>query len=250
MLEGNTAVVTGGASGIGRAIALAYADAGADVVVADLRREPRGGGTPTAELVDDRTRGEFVETDVTDAADVDALFAVADDAFDGTDMLVNSAAYFRDGSVRDLSLENWQRVIDVNLTGTFRCCKRALPALLDAEGSIVNISSVAGRQATTRKAGYCASKAGVSNLTKQLALDFAAEGLRANAILPGLIDTEASKGVQETSHGQQILDAHPAGRLGRPEEVANAAVFLASDLATYVNGHLLVVDGALTTKYY
>lgn len=250
MLEGKTAVVTGGASGIGRAIALAFADRGAEVVVADLRREPRGRGTPTAELVEDSTRGRFVETDVTDQDDVASLFNIVDDEFGGTNVLVNSAAYFRDGSVQDLSVENWLRVLDINLTGTFRCCKRALPSLLDTEGSIINISSVAGRQATTRKAGYCASKAGVANLTRQLALDFASQGLRANAILPGLIDTEASKSVQETSHGQRILDAHPSGRLGRPEEVANVAVFLASDLASYVNGHSLVVDGALTTKYY
>lgn len=250
MLEGKTGVVTGAASGIGRQIAIAFAEHGAEVVVADIRREPRDGGTPTAELVDERTRGEHVETDITDPEDVEALFTAVDESFGGTDVLVNNAAYFRDGSVQDLSVENWQRVIDVNLTGTFRCCKRALPSLLENEGSIVNMSSVAGRQATTQKAGYCTSKAGVANLTRQLALDFASEGLRANAIMPGLIDTEASQSVQETSHGRRILEGHPAGRLGRPEEVADAAVFLASDMASYVNGHSLVVDGALTTKYY
>jgi NAD(P)-dependent dehydrogenase (short-subunit alcohol dehydrogenase family) len=252
MLDGKTAVITGAASGIGRAIATEFAAHGADIVVADVTRDPRDGARPTDVRIaaDTEVRSEFAETDVSDPEAVEALFEAVADTFGGTDVLVNNAASFRDGSVGDLSIDSWRRLIDVNLTGTFTCSKAALPQLLDAEGSIINISSVAGIQATSRKAGYCASKAGVTNLTRQMALDYAAEGLRVNSIHPGLIDTASSKDVQETSHGRRILDAHPGDRLGRPEEVAGAAVFLASELASYVNGHALVVDGALTTKYY
>jgi NAD(P)-dependent dehydrogenase (short-subunit alcohol dehydrogenase family) len=251
MLDGVTVVVTGAANGIGRAIALEVAARGADaVVVADLERTPRGGGTPTDEMVSEGTTGRFVETDIADAESVSVLFETVAEEFGGLDVLVNNAAVFGDDTVQALDLSDWQLAVDVNLTGTFLCCKEALPLLLDSEGSIVNISSVAGLKGQTKKAAYCATKAGVTNLTRQIALDYAGDGLRANSVHPGVMATSASEGFLDTSHGRQLLESIPMDRAGEPEEVARVVAFLASDMASYVNGHALVVDGAITAKYY
>jgi meso-butanediol dehydrogenase/(S,S)-butanediol dehydrogenase/diacetyl reductase len=249
MLEGKKTIVTGAARGIGRAIALEFDEKGADVVVADIQREHMEGGEPTDELVD----GEFVETDVTDPDSVRGLVdEVADER--GLDVIVNNAGVGPAGQATDIEVDDWHGVIDVNLHGVFYCCKFALPHLLETDGCIVNISSVAGLQATEAGPAYSASKGGVVNLTRQLALDYAAEDVRINAIAPGPVETQllvpagASEEKQEEKMNQ-IRDMMP-DRMGQPDDIAKGAVFLASDLADFVNGHNLVIDGALTAKYY
>lgn len=249
MLEGNTAIVTGAARGIGRAIAIEFADNGADVIVADLKRENTQGGEPTDEVVS----GEFVETDVTDPSSVKELVdGVSKER--GLDVMVNNAGVGPTGRTTEIGVDDWQSVIDVNLNGVFYCCKFALPHLLESGGCIINVSSVAGLQATEAGPGYSASKGAVVNLTRQLALDYADENVRVNAVAPGPIETQllvpAGGSEQEQSKKyDQIRELMP-DRIGQPEDIAKGVLFLASEWSDYVNGHNLVIDGALTTKYY
>lgn len=251
MLDGKVAVVTGGSNGIGRAIATAFAEQGAAVTIADRRREPREGEAPTDEMLTDRGYdARFVEIDVSDPESVRELFETTLNEYGRVDVLVNNAAVFDDGSALELDLAHWQGMVDVNLTGVFLCCKYALPHLVESDGNIINISSVAGIQASSNSAAYCATKAGVTNLTRQMALDYGEAGVRVNSIHPGLIEASSTRGILDTEKGATIVEGVPKGRLGKPDEIAGAAVFLASDLASYVNGHALVVDGGLTTKYY
>lgn len=250
MLSDHTAVVTGAANGIGREIAVTFADHGASVVIADVVRESRADGTPTDEVVDDLTSGTYVETDVSDRDDVVELFDTVEDAHGGLDILVNNAAVFRDGPVLDLELDLWQGMIDVSLTGTFLCCKHALPMLLDGGGSITNVSSIAGLQATSERPAYCSTKAAITNLTRQIALDYGPEGIRANSIHPGLVDTSSTEPLQGTEKWADLRETIPLRRFARPADVANAVVFLSSDMAAYVNGHALVADGGLTSFYH
>lgn len=252
MLSEKTAVVTGAANGIGREIALDLAEKGASVVIADVQREPREEGTPTDEMVDERTEGMYVETDVSDSDSVSDLFDTVQESFGGLDVLVNNAAIFTvDDEVLELDLNDWQRSLDVNLTGVFLCCKYALPPLLESDGgSIINISSVAGLGADTEQAAYCATKGGVTNLTRQLALDYAPKGIRVNSVHPGVVASGVNEPFLESSHGQHMIESIPEGRPGDPEEIASVVSFLASDGASYVNGHALVADGALTSKFH
>lgn len=251
MSQPSTAIVTGAANGIGRAIAVALAKTGTDtVVIADLDRDPRDGGVPTDELVSDVTNGEFIETNVADGESVNSLIDAIEAEFGQLDVLVNNAAVFADDEALEIDMADWERAVAVNLTGTFRCCRAALPLLLEDGGSIVNISSVAGLRGQTKKAAYCATKAGVTNLTRQLALDYADDGLRANSVHPGIIETGASEKFLQTSHGRELVESIPMDRPGDPSEVADAVTFLASDRASYINGESLVVDGAISAKYY
>jgi NAD(P)-dependent dehydrogenase (short-subunit alcohol dehydrogenase family) len=253
MLDNQTAVVTGAAQGIGRQIALTFAENGANVVVADIQSEGPDGEDPTHEVIDaGDTQGEFVETDVTESDAVFELFEQVDDEFESLDILVNNAGvHTSDASVLELEQDVWKRILDVNLTGTYLCTKAALPQLLDDDdGCIVNISSVAGVKGSEGVPAYCSSKAGVANLTRQLAVDYGGHGLRVNSVMPGLITTEMTDAFIETEKGRRMLSGISSDRTGDPEEVAKAVLFLASDLASYVNGHALVVDGGLTARYY
>lgn len=250
MLENKTAVVTGAANGIGREIAITFANHGSDVVIADVTRENREGNDPTDAVVDGLTRGEFIETDVSDPADVRTLFDAVEESFGGLDVLVNNAAVFKDGRVTDLELDYWQGMLDVSLTGTFLCCKHGLPLLMDGAGSVINISSVAGLQATSDRPAYCATKAGITNFTRQIALDYGPEGVRANSIHPGLVNASSTKPLQGTEKWQQMRENIPLRRFAETEDIANVATFLASDMAAYVNGHQLVADGGLTAFYH
>ncbi len=253
-LADKVAIVTGAASGIGRAIARRFAEEGAKVMLADLRHDPREGGRPTRDLIlEAGGEAAFVEADVSDWAAVDALVAATVERFGRLDVMVNNAAISTGQRLTETSEEDWDRVMAVNLKGVFFGCKRAVLQMLSqtprsasgdgTRGRIVNISSQHGMISSPDDMAYGVSKAGVVYITRQIACDYAGEGIICNAVAPGKILTgKGGKAVDP-----RILDyakrRTPMPRLGRPEDVAGAAAYLASDDATYITGVNLMVDG-------
>ena len=243
-LTGETALITGASSGIGRAIALRFAEAGADVVVADVREEPREGGTPTHELIAD---AEFVETNVAEPESVRTAVDQTVAEFGGLDVMVNNAGvYPGDQPVETVAEADYDRVLDVNLKGTYFGSTVAAEAMREGDGgAIVNLSSIAGLVGFGGGTAYGASKGGVASLTRSLAVELGPDGIRVNAISPGVIETAMT--TQDTDAVGTMTDRVPLRRDGQPEDIASAALFLASDDAAYVTGHDLVVDGGYTT---
>jgi glucose 1-dehydrogenase len=251
-LEGKTIVVTGGGSGLGRAMSIAFAHEGADVVIGDVRRDPREGGEPTDELIAAAGgRCLFVEANVSRWEDVDRLVRAAVDRGDRLDVMVNNAvlAGRHSKGLLETSEEDWDAMMAVGLRGVFLCCKRAVQQMLpqepvgEARGRVINMSSQHGMIGPPGHMTYATLKGGVINMTRQLAVDFAHRGIIVNAIAPGKIlttplDEPDTPEVLEYSHART-----PFPRLGRPEDVAAMAVFLASDECTYVSGANLLVDG-------
>lgn len=249
MLTNHTAVVTGGASGIGREICRAFGEAGANIVVADIRDEPFE-DVPSVDDLFEEFDGEmaYVETDVTDEESVASMFESSVDRFGSVEVLVNNAGIARFGSVIETSAEDWQAEMAVNLTGVFHCCKHGVPRLTENDKSaIVNISSAYGIRGGIGNFGYSTTKGGVVAATKQLAVEYARDGLRTNAVVPGFIDTRMFR--EETPQGteQFAIKNTPQGRLGNPAEVAKVVRFLADEDASFVNGQILPVDGGFTT---
>jgi glucose 1-dehydrogenase len=245
------AVVTGSASGIGRAIAVRFAEEGAHVVVSDVRPDPREGGDPT-ETVISQGGGSCVRIDA-DASrweDIDRLVSGAVERFGRLDVMVNNAAIAGRHSkpLLETTEEDWDAIMAVNLRGVFLCCKRAIGEMLRQEpiaevrGRVINISSQHGMVGSPGHVAYSTSKGGVINLTHQLAVDYGRDGIVVNAVAPGKILT----GSPEQVNKQAIAYSHartPFSRLGRPSDVAGAAAFLASDDSLYVSGTNLLVDG-------
>jgi NAD(P)-dependent dehydrogenase (short-subunit alcohol dehydrogenase family) len=260
LLDGRVAVVTGGSSGIGRSIARTLADHGASaVVVADVREEPKEGGTPTHELVEQETDAEaaFVECDVADVESVEAAVAAADEA-GGVDVMVNNAGIWRPEEFLDVTEERYDHLMDVNLKGAFFGSQAAARRMVEGDGgSIVNVSSIAGLFGNGDWPTYAASKGGMTLLTYSLAHKFGGDGVRVNAVHPGGIETmigsEAGGGEAggdedaAADQAEAFTGMVPLGRYGQPDDVAGAVAFLASDLASYVTGESLVVDGGWTS---
>jgi 3-oxoacyl-[acyl-carrier protein] reductase len=220
--DGGVALVTGGGRGIGKAIAERLAGDGFTVVTLG------------------RTSGD-VQADVGDAASVQQAFADVRERFGPVLVLVNNAGEHRDGLAIRMSSDQWESVIDTNLNGAFHCIRRALDDMLSARwGRIVNISSVVAERANPGQSNYGAAKAGLLSLTRTIAREMARKGITCNAVTPGVIETDMT-----TDIADKLLAGVPAGRIGRPEEVAHAVSFLCSDGAAYVNGATLAVDGAL-----
>jgi NAD(P)-dependent dehydrogenase (short-subunit alcohol dehydrogenase family) len=246
--EGRVALVTGGASGIGRAAAARFATRGAAVMVADLNGEA---AREAAEAIAEESgrRVEACEVDVSDGGEVSAMVAATVDLLGGLDAAVNCAgtpgAYL---PLADQQLADWQRTLDVNLTGTFLCLQAELRVMADAgRGAVVNVASAAGLMGFANLPGYVASKHGVVGLTKSVALEFARSGIRVNAVCPGNVHTpmlEHFTGGDEKAL-QGMGRVTPIGRLAEPGEIAEAIVWLCSDAASFVTGHAMAVDGGV-----
>lgn len=251
LLGDQVAVVTGGSSGIGRAICRRFAEHGADVVVADIQAGPREGGTPTHELIEAETdrAAVFVECDVSETADLAAAMDAADE-FGGVSVMVNNAGIFRGADFLDVSEADYDRLMDVNVKGTFFGAQAAARRMVEnGGGSIVNLSSVAGITGSGEYATYCTSKGAVRLLTYALADALGPRGVRVNVIHPGLIETAMTTDdvpLVGTEAGEAFVEQVPSRRAGDTGDIADAALYLASDLADYVNGESLVVDGGLT----
>ncbi len=247
-LENRVAVVTGGASGIGRVIARTFSREGAAVVIGDIREEPlEGGPTTMEEIAKLGGEGISVHTDVARWRDVDALVTRAVDRFGKLDVMVNNAAIGVGKTLLDTTEEEWDRVIDVNMKGVFFGCKRAIQQMLTQEeihgvrGRIINISSQHGMISSPGNFAYGVGKSGVVYMTRQVASDYAKEGIICNAVAPGRILT--GRPIDPADPLTYSRSRTPMPRLGRPQDVANAALFLASDEATFITGHNLMVDG-------
>lgn len=246
-LEGRVAIVTGAASGLGRAIASGLAEADAFVVLGDLQ------GTALEEIADEigAERGLAVEVDVTSRADVERLVETALTRRGRIDALVNSAGIGGRGAAVDYPLELWERVLATNLSGTFNCCQLAGRHMLESgSGSIVNIASIGGLVGYAGSLGYQASKGGVVQLTRTLAVEWAARGVRVNAIAPCTFETPvvARQRSAEPDLYPAMLARIPMGRFGVPEEIVGPALFLVSDASAMVTGHVLTVDGGYTAQ--
>ncbi|HEX6679111.1 MAG TPA: 3-oxoacyl-[acyl-carrier-protein] reductase [Gaiellaceae bacterium] len=234
-LEGRNALVTGGSRGIGRAIALELARAGASVVVGYRS------GKDEAEAVAEEAGGRAVQADVSDADEAARLVADAGEP----DVLVNNAGLTRDGLLPRMPDEDWRDVIETNLSSVFYTCRAAVrPMMKRRAGAIVNISSVVGLHGNPGQTNYAASKAGIIGLTKALARELGSRGVRANVIAPGYITSRLTDEISEEMR-TLMLQNTPLGRLGDPEDVAGAVRFLCSDAAKFITGEVLLVDGGL-----
>ncbi len=240
-LENRVAVVTGGGRGIGRAICHELARRGAAVVVNDKSGE----GIVCGEINDAGGKATCYKADVSDFNEVQALMKFALDTFGDLHILVNNAGITRDGLLLSMSEEDWDLVLRVNLKGTFNCSKAAVKHMIRKRyGRIVSIASVAGQMGNPGQTNYASSKAGIIGFTKSLAREVASRNITVNAIAPGFVDTDILKAMsQETL--EAAVKMVPLGRKGKPEEIAYAAAFLASDQASYITGQVLGVDGGM-----
>jgi NAD(P)-dependent dehydrogenase (short-subunit alcohol dehydrogenase family) len=276
-LQGKVAIITGGANGIGRATALLFAREGAQVVVSD--RDTTAGEACVAAIHEQRGNAIFVAADASDDAQVGAVVHAALQRYNGVDLLVNCAGIDVRGTVVDTDPARWSRVLDVNLASVHRACRHAIPQMIArGGGAIVNIASLQGMYGWPHYAAYAASKAGIIGLTRQIAVDYARHNIRCNVISPGAVQTDlhdnsvrlepqlsddpgtATAAPEDpVTHSTAALAGGstrnawegPIGRLGgpgRPEDIANAALFLVSDESTHISGHNLVVDGGASAR--
>jgi NAD(P)-dependent dehydrogenase (short-subunit alcohol dehydrogenase family) len=250
LLAGKVAVVTGASSGIGRAIAISFANEGAAVVIADITEQPLEGGESTLEIIA-RAGGAatFQRTDVGRWEELDLLIGNTVARHGRLDVMVNNAAIYTGTALLETESEQWERVMRVNLTGMFNGCKRAIQQMITQEprhevrGRVINLGSQQGIVTCPGDTPYGVSKAGAIYITKQIAVDYAKELIVCNCISPGKIVTGAPGLAQDPARLENARRRTPWPRFGRPEDVANAAVFLASDRASFITGSNLIIDG-------
>lgn len=247
-LKDKVAIVTGAGSGIGRAISLAFAKEGAKVVVADYK--PEGAEETVKMITDSGGEAVFSLTDVSRADQIQAMIQSAGDKFGGLDVLVNNAGVALMADLASTTDEIWQKTIDVDLKGVFLGVKAAVPEMEKrGKGKIINTASIAGLVGFQGITAYCAAKGGVVNMTKEMALDLAPKKINVNAIAPGVIKTAMTADIlKDPKMAEGMLVQTPIGRLGEPEDIAWAAVYLASEESDFVTGHTLVVDGGWIAK--
>lgn len=249
-LSGKVAFITGGGTGIGRACALLFAREGAKVTIAARRKEKLDAVAKEISAAGEEALA--LECDVTDKKAVESALRKAEERFGRLNVVVNNAGAVHVGTAEETSDEDWNRTISTNLTGTFYVSRAALPALRRAGGgSIVNVASYLGLVALKQRAAYCAAKGGVALLTKAMALDHAHENIRVNCICPAIVETELSKvAIARAPDPEAYRKAResqiPLGRMGRPEDIAHLALFLASDESSWITGTAFPIDGGLT----
>ncbi len=245
-LEGRVAIVTGAGSGIGEATALTFAKEGARVAVADV--VDRAGNDTVEQIRATGGNAIFVHTDVTSASDVQGMVRATTDNFGRLDVLFNNAGIAMRFAVADLPEDDWDRCIDINLKGVYLGSKYAIPAMIaNGGGSIINTASIYGIVGGLNRAAYVASKGGIVNLTRGMALDYANRNIRVNCICPGFTDTPIIKSiVEDPTKYIALVDQHPMGRLATPLDIAYGALYLASDESAFVTGIALPIDGGYT----
>lgn len=246
LLSGKTALITGASKGIGRAIAIRYAQEGANVAFTFLSSVEKGQALE-AELTAFGVKAKGYRSDASDFKAADELVNAVVAEFGGLDILINNAGITRDNLLMRMTEEAWDDVIGINLKSCFNTVKAVTRTMMKAKaGSIINITSVVGIKGNAGQANYAASKAGIIGFTKSVALELGSRNIRSNAVAPGFIETEMT-GVLDEKIVQGWRDGIPMKRGGQPEEVANACVFLGSDLSSYISGQVLQVDGAMLT---
>ena len=242
-LENRVAIITGGARGIGKATAKKFVCEGAKVVIWDMNEEL---GQQTVEELSEQGHAEFMQVNTTDFEGVKTAAKTVYDKHGQIDVLINNAGITRDATLKKMTEENWQQVIDVNLSGVFYCTSAVSPYMVEkGYGRIVSASSVVGLYGNFGQTNYVATKAGVIGMTKVWARELGRKGVTANAIAPGFIATEMIGTIPEKVISM-IEGRTPVGRFGEPEEIANAYLWLSSDEASFVNGHVLSVDGGVS----
>lgn len=254
-LSGDVAVVTGGASGNGREISLTLAEHGADVVVADLQPDPREGGQPTHELIEDEygQRAAFVECNVRNIEDLERVFEAADD-LGGVSILVNNAGVTENRDFLEETEEDFDQIMDINVKGPFFASQLAAERMVDddRDGRIVNIASISGIAGRGNGVGYSTSKGALRLMTYALAASLGPRGIRVNDVSPGVIETRMTHDdldMFESGAAAEYAEKAPVGRVGTPEDVANAVLYLVSPMGDFVNAESLVVDGGATNSW-
>jgi 3-oxoacyl-[acyl-carrier protein] reductase len=245
--EGRVAIVTGGGRGIGRAVAVRLAEAGANLAIS-YRQDDAAAGDTAQRVREAGVECELFKGDVSSPESVEAMFKGVGDAFGRVDILVNNAGITRDNLMMRMKEEEFDEVLRTNLKGTYLCTRAALRPMIRARwGRIVNVSSVVGLVGNAGQANYAASKAGIIGFTKSVAREVAQRGVTANAVAPGYVETELTGGLPENVK-DQIRGQVPMGRFGEPEEVAEVVAFLAGEAAGYLTGQTIAVDGGMTMQ--
>ncbi|UMZ72582.1 3-oxoacyl-ACP reductase FabG [Natranaerofaba carboxydovora] len=243
-LKDKVAIITGGGSGIGKETALLFAKEGAKIVIADYEEE--ASRQTLNEIVDNGSSAIFVKTDVKEIEEVEKMIEKTLEEYGEVDILVNNAGITRDGLLKDISNEQWNKVLEINLTGVFNCTKTVSQVMTEKEsGVIINVSSVVGIYGNVGQTNYAATKSGVIGMTKTWAKELGKKGVRVNAVAPGFIKTNMTAKVPEKILNKMEQNV-PLGRLGEPIDVAKVYLFLASDEADYINGAVIEVTGGLT----